>query len=362
VKGSDAKFMMRALLLARKGLGLVSPNPMVGAVIVKNGKIISEGWHGIYGGKHAEVDALDNMKSAANVKGSTLYVTLEPCAHFGKTPPCVDKIIGSGISRVVIGTKDPNPLVSGKSIRKLKGRGIQTEVGIREKECRELNEKFFKYMQRSMPFVTLKIAQTLDGRIASATGDSRWISSLASRRLAHRERSLHDAVMVGIGTVIQDDPELTVRLFRGRNPIRIVVDSKLRIPLESKILKDQEKAVTIVACCRNRNSRKFEQLRKRGFELIIAGRDKVDLNELLTLLAKRNISSVLVEGGSGLFTSFLKEGLADRILAVIAPIVTGKGIEAFGDMGIQKIRDAKKLEIKKILRREADVILDTRLK
>ncbi|MEN6465167.1 MAG: bifunctional diaminohydroxyphosphoribosylaminopyrimidine deaminase/5-amino-6-(5-phosphoribosylamino)uracil reductase RibD [Syntrophaceae bacterium] len=362
MKGTDEKYMMRALGLARKGLGRVSPNPMVGAVIVKGGRIIGEGWHGRYGGKHAEIEALEKVATVAGVKGSTLYVTLEPCAHFGKTPPCVDRVIAAGITRVVIGTRDPNPLVAGKSIRKLRARGIETEVGILEEECRGLNEKFFKYMLQARPFVTLKIAQTLDGRIAASSGDSRWISSPASRRLAHRERSLHDAVMVGIGTVIQDDPELTVRHVRGRNPLRIVVDSKLRIPPESKILQDQGKTPTIVACSRNHNLKKFEQLRKLGIDVVVAGAGQVDLRSLLSLLAKENISSVLVEGGAGLYTSFLKEKLADRILAVIAPVITGKGIEAFGDLGIKKIRDAQKLEIRKILRREADVILDARLK
>lgn len=366
MKGTDEKFMRRALRLARRGMGRVSPNPMVGAVIVKGGKITGEGWHGTYGGNHAEVEALNNVKTGKNksplVKGSTLYVTLEPCSHFGKTPPCADRILEAGISRVVVGTKDPNPLVAGKGIRKLKARGVEIEVGILEKECRELNEKFFKFMLHSTPFVTLKIAQTLDGRIAASSGDSRWISSLASRKLAHTERGLHDAVMVGIGTVVQDDPELTVRLIRGRNPLRIVVDSKLRIPLDSRVLKDQEGAPTIIACCRDYKHNKFEQLRKMGIEVIPAGREKVDLRKLLALLTKRNISSVLVEGGSGLYTSFLKENLADRILAIIAPVITGKGVEAFGDLGIDIIRDAKKLEIRKILRREADVILDTRLK
>lgn len=365
MKGTDEKFMKRALLLARRGRGRVSPNPMVGAVIVKGGYIIGEGWHGTYGGRHAEVDALNKIKAGKNksdTKGSVLYVTLEPCAHFGKTPPCVDSILQAGISRVVIGTKDPNPLVSGKSIRKLRARGVETEVGILDKECRELNEKFFKFMRKGIPFITLKIAQTLDGRIAASSGDSRWISSPGSRKLAHTERSLHDAVMVGIGTVVQDDPELTVRLVRGRNPRRVVVDSKLRVPLNSKVLKDQGSAATIVACSRDHDAAKFAQLREMGIELVTAGDEKVDLRELLSLLAKRNISSVLVEGGSGLYTSFLKEGLADRILAVIAPVITGKGIEAFGDLGIAKIRDAKKLEIKRILRRETDVILDTRLK
>lgn len=363
MKSTDEKFMRRALLLARKGLGRVSPNPMVGAVIVKKGQIIGEGWHSRFGGRHAEIEALARVKAApARVKGSTLHVTLEPCAHFGKTPPCVDKIIESGISRVVIGTKDPNPLVSGKSIRKLKARGIETCVGVLEEECRELNEKFFTFMRKARPYVTLKIAQTLDGRIGASSGDSRWISSLSSRRLAHRERGLHDAVMVGIGTVVQDDPKLTVRLARGRNPLRIVIDSKLRIPADSRILKDQAKAATLVACSRNHNRKKFEQLRAMGIDVIIAGRDKVDLQELLSLLVKRNISSVLVEGGAGLYTSFLKEGLADRILAVIAPVITGKGIEAVGDLGTKRIRDAKRLEIRKILRRESDVIIDARLK
>lgn len=367
MKGTDEKFMRQALALARKGMGRVSPNPMVGSVIVKAGKIIGEGWHGAYGGNHAEVEALNNIsvgksKNTSGARGSTLYVTLEPCSHFGKTPPCVDRILEAGVSRVVIGTKDPNPVVSGRSIRKLKARGIETEVGTLEKECRELNEKFFKFMLEGSPFVTLKIAQTLDGRIAAASGDSKWISSPASRKLAHKERSLHDAVMVGIGTVVQDNPELTVRLVRGRNPLRIVLDSKLRIPLESAILKNQGSAATMVACCRGYDKAKFARLREMGIEVVAAGNEMVDLRELLSLLAKRNISSVLVEGGSGLYTSFLKENLADRVLAIIAPVITGRGIEAFGDLGTLRIRDAKKLEIRKILRREADVILDARPK
>ncbi len=361
MKSTDKKYIKRALDLGRKGLGRVSPNPMVGAVIVKGGRIVGEGWHRCYGGKHAEIEALEKAP-AAGVKGSTLYVTLEPCAHFGKTPPCVERILTSGIARVVIGTKDPNPLVAGKSIRKLRARGIETEVGVLEEECRELNEKFFHYMLRSRPFVTLKVAQTLDGRIAAASGDSKWISSPASRRLAHRERSLHDAVMAGIGTVIQDDPELTVRLVRGRNPVRVIVDSKLRIPLKAKVLQNQEETPTIVACSRDHNTKKFEQIRAMGINIIVAGSDRVDLKKLMALLAGRNISSVLVEGGAGLYTSFLKENLADRILAVIAPMITGKGVEAFGDLGISSIGDARKLEVRKIMRREADVILDARLK
>ena len=223
----DEFFMRRALTLARRGLGRTSPNPMVGAVLVRQGEIVGEGYHRRYGGPHAEVEALRD--AGENIAGATMYVTLEPCCHRGKkTPPCLDALLGRGLARVVIGTIDPNPEVSGRSVRALEGTGIETTVGVLEEECRRLNEAYFKYIQTRIPFVTLKVAQTLDGKIASSTGDARWISSEASRRLAHRLRSVHDAVLVGIGTVLADDPLLTVRLARGRNPLRVIVDSTLR--------------------------------------------------------------------------------------------------------------------------------------
>lgn len=359
MKNPDEKFMARALRLAQKGAGLVSPNPMVGAVIVQDGEIISEGWHERFGGAHAEILALERARGP--VAGSTLYVTLEPCSHFGKTPPCVDRIRRAGFVRAVIGMKDPNPLVLGRGIKTLEESGIETVVGVLEKECAALNEKFLKFITTGKPFVTLKMAQTMDGRIAARTGDSKWITSLSSRKLAHRERALHDGIMVGIGTVLQDDPELTVRLARGLNPMRIIVDSRLRIPLNAKVLQEQGKARTIVACSLRRDEEKSENLRAMGIEVVTTGAERVDLNELLVLLGKKNISSIMVEGGAGLFTSFLRENIADRLLACIAPIISGKGIEAVGDLGTKKIADSRKVGIQKVFRRGGDIVVDCRL-
>ncbi|MEE9400354.1 MAG: bifunctional diaminohydroxyphosphoribosylaminopyrimidine deaminase/5-amino-6-(5-phosphoribosylamino)uracil reductase RibD, partial [Dehalococcoidales bacterium] len=231
----DEDYMKQALKLAAGGLGQTSPNPMVGAVIVKDNRIIGSGYHRRYGGEHAEINALQD--AGEPLDGSTLYVTLEPCCHHGKTPPCVDEIIRHRIGRVVIGAVDPNPRVNGRSIELLKRNGIETRVGVLEAECRNLNEAHFKYMSTGIPLVTLKFAQTLDGRIATLTGDSRWISSEKFRRLAHKLRAASDAIMVGIDTVLADDPQLTVRLVKGRNPTRIILDGGLRIPVDSMVVR-----------------------------------------------------------------------------------------------------------------------------
>ncbi len=358
MKSNDEKLMARALQLASKGERWVSPNPMVGAVLAKKGVIIAEGWHELFGGRHAEINALE--RAGGKAAGSTLYVNLEPCSHFGKTPPCVKRVIEAGISRVVIGSRDPNPLVAGKGIRALKAHGIETAVGILKKESVKLNEKFFKFMETGTPFITMKIAQTIDGRIATLTGDSQWISSPASRRFAHRERSLHDGILVGIGTVLKDDPSLTVRLVKGKNPVRIVVDSSLKIPLGSAILKDQDTARTIIAVTSRHDRKKASTLQEMRIGIIEAGENKVDLKALLKGLAKMNISSVLLEGGAGVFTSFLDKGLIDRALFIIAPLVTGKGTDAFGDLGIRKIGDSLRFEVRKVLHRGTDIILDCR--
>jgi diaminohydroxyphosphoribosylaminopyrimidine deaminase/5-amino-6-(5-phosphoribosylamino)uracil reductase len=358
----DEYYMQRALNLARKGEGRVSPNPMVGAVIVRGDRIIGEGYHERFGGNHAEVNAIEG--AAEPLKGATFYVTLEPCAHFGKTPPCVQRIIEAGPARVAIGTKDPNPLVSGRGIKKLRARGIETTVGVLEDSCRALNEKFFHFIRTGRPCVTLKFAQSVDGRIATATGHSQWISSQPSLRLAHRERALHDAVLVGLGTVLKDDPQLTVRLVRGRNPVRIIVDTDLRIPLKARVLQDQEKAKTVVATAAARGAdKKREALEKRGIDVMTVGRDRsgnVNLKRLLDELGKREISSLLVEGGATVITSFLREGLANRMLVVIAPKIIGKGIEAVGDLGILKIDQALRMTCRKVMRTGDDIVIDAR--
>lgn len=358
----DRYYMRRALKLAARGRGSTSPNPMVGAVIVKDGSILAEGYHRVYGGPHAEINAIRSAR--APLAGSSFYVTLEPCTHYGKTPPCIESVLAAQPAEVIIGTTDPNPLVAGRGIKLLEKNGIVTRVGILEGECRDLNEKFFKYIRSSIPFVTVKFAQSLDGRIAAKSGDSKWISSEPSRRLAHRERAWHDAVLVGAGTVLADDPELTVRLARGRNPIRIVIDSKLRIPLQSRILKDQSAAKTLIVTTKAAEGKsRFRHLKEMGLEILITDHDEeghVDLGKLLPALGKRRITSILVEGGSETITSFLKNKFADRLLVFTAPKLIGKGFEAVGDLGIDRIREALRLDIRRVFRSSGDIVVDAR--
>jgi diaminohydroxyphosphoribosylaminopyrimidine deaminase / 5-amino-6-(5-phosphoribosylamino)uracil reductase len=359
----DEKFMRQALRLARRGLGRTSPNPMVGSVVVKNGRIIGQGYHHYFGGKHAEVNALES--AGGDVAGATIYITLEPCSHYGKTPPCVDAVIASRPARVAVGMLDPDKRVRGRGLEKLKQAGIETTVGVLEAECRALNEAYIKHRSTGVPFVTLKFAQTLDGRIATATGDSRWISSAESLKLAHRLRARHDAVLVGAGTVLADDPELTVRLVRGRNPLRIILDPTLRIPPEAKVLAHQETARTVVATTPAAGEAKLAALRGTGIEVVVTPADEagnVDLPALLKTLGQRDITSVLVEGGSAVITSFLRGGLADRVIAIIAPKIMGKGIEAVGELNITEVDRAIALTFERVYRSGEDVVVEGRVK
>ena len=359
---SAEEYMKLALGLARRGHGWTSPNPMVGAVLVKDNLIIGRGYHRRFGDNHAEVNALQN--ASADQAGATLYVTLEPCCHHGKTPPCVDAIISSKIERVIIGTLDPNPEVNGKSVKILNENGIETRVGVLEEECRELNEAHFKYMTTGLPLVTLKFAQTLDGRIATASGDSRWISSEDFQKLAHRLRAVNDAVLVGINTVLADDPQLTVRLVRGRNPTRVILDSRLRTPPKSKIVRTCDVAPVIIATTEQADTQKASQLRGLGVEVLevqtsVSG--GIDLKHLLQALGKRNISSLLVEGGAKVITSFLHQKLADRVVVALAPKILGKGIDAVGELDIIRISQALKLTFKKISRAGDDIVIEARV-
>ncbi len=356
----DEDYMKQALRLARRGLGKTSPNPMVGAIIVKNSQIIGRGYHHHYGGNHAEINAIQNARE--DISGSTLYVTLEPCCHYGKkTPPCVNALIKNNIGRVVIGTLDPNPLVNGKSIEILKQRGIETKVGVLEQECYRLNEAHFKYMTTGIPLVTLKFAQTLDGRIATATGSSQWIGSEKSQRFAHKLRAIHDAVMVGIGTVLVDDPLLTVRLVRGRNPIRVVLDTRLRIPLDSKVIKSQETASTIIATTSRADEEKLSYLCGKGIKVLVTQEDKdgeINLRHLLKMLGGLGISSVLVEGGAGVITSLLSQNLVDKMVVIVTPRIMGEGIEAVGELNIRDVSQTLKLSFSKIYRLGGDLIIE----
>jgi len=320
------QFMRTALALACKGAGRVSPNPMVGAVIVKGGCVVGSGYHRAFGSSHAEVHALRRAGRAA--QGADLYVTLEPCAHYGKTPPCADTVIAAGIKRVFIGQTDPNPLVRGRGIRRLRAAGIEVVTGVLKNECAELNAAFSKHITTGLPLVTLKAAMTLDGRIATHSGDSQWITSALSRQLVHRMRAEVDAVMVGIGTVAADNPRLNVRLGRSssRNPLRIVVDSRLRIDPGCNLLQPAlARGTLIVTGTRAAAGPKADLLRSRGvdvFGCVLRGR-RIDLLEAMSALGKRGISHILLEGGATLIGEALRSRIVDRAMLFYAPKLFG---------------------------------------
>lgn len=358
----DEDYMKLALRLAKKGLGKTSPNPMVGAVIVKNDQIIGKGYHHHFGGKHAEINAIESNKE--DISGATMYVTLEPCCHYGKTPPCVEAIIQNDIGKVVIGILDPYPSMRGRSVEILHEHSIETRAGVLEEECRCLNESYFKYMATGIPLVTVKFAQTLDGRIATSTGNSQWLSSPASQRLAHKLRTYNDAVVVGIGTVLSDNPQLTVRLVKGRNPTRIILDSRLRIPLDAKVLMNQESAITFIATTSGADDEKLAALRQMGIEVLVIPQDErgeVDLGHLLKMLGKRGISSILIEGGAETITSLLRLNLVDRLVVIVAPKLMGKGIEAVGELNITDVSQTLKLSFSRIYRMGEDLVIEARL-
>jgi diaminohydroxyphosphoribosylaminopyrimidine deaminase/5-amino-6-(5-phosphoribosylamino)uracil reductase len=355
----DNYYMGIAIRLARKGIGKTSPNPMVGAVIVANGKIIGQGYHKRCGDHHAEINAINSTKK--NIKGSTFYITLEPCSHYGRTPPCVDAVIQENPERVVVGSLDPNPEVNGRGIKILRSKGIKVDVGILETECRQLNEHYFKFVKTGMPYITVKYAQTLDGRIATKSGDSQWISSEASRRYVHHLRSINDGIMVGAGTVAADNPQLTVRHVKGKNPFRIIVDSNLRIPIKSSVLTDINSHLTIIATTSSAPTVKITAIKKLGVEVWVARKERdgrVSLRDLLKKLGKREIVSVLVEGGSEVITSLLKANLVDKMIIPIAPKIIGKGLEAIGDLKINKINKAIRFSSFKTMKKGDDIIFE----
>lgn len=318
----DQQYMQIALELAKKGCGFVAPNPMVGAVIVKDGRIIGQGWHEKYGGLHAERNALASCTESP--KGADMYVTLEPCCHHGKQPPCVDAILEAGIRRVVTGSADPNPLVGGKGIRILREQGVEVTENILQKECKELNEVFFHYIRTGRPFVVMKYAMTMDGKIASYTGASRWITGETARAHVHQQRHQYTAIMTGVGTVLADDPLLTCRMEGGKNPIRIICDSALRTPRDAKVVTTARQVPTILAtCCDDRREQlAFEAL---GCRILLVGEEDghVDLQELMEKLGDEQIDSILMEGGGSLNWNALKRGIVQRVQAYIAPKLLG---------------------------------------
>jgi diaminohydroxyphosphoribosylaminopyrimidine deaminase/5-amino-6-(5-phosphoribosylamino)uracil reductase len=350
----DKKVMRRALSLAKRGWGTASPNPMVGAVIVKGGKIVGEGFHREAGLEHGEIQAIRNA-GESNCEGATLYTNLEPCGHHGKTPPCVESIVKAGIKRVIYSLIDPNPLVSGKGVRFLKERGVETKEGLLTPEATELNEAYLKYVSTGLPFVTVKVAQTLDSRIATKSGDSRWISSEPSLRFSHRLRAGYDAVLVGSGTVARDNPRLTVRLVKGRSPLRIILSSKGQLPPDSnqvKLASDGKTVVTTTGELPPNLATSAVKFWKVGDD----GGGRVDWHQLLKFAGKREITSILIEGGASVITSALKASIVDKIIVVVAPLLLGQGVEAIGDLKIDSVKEALRFQRVKVKHSGPDLI------
>lgn len=330
----DGAWMARALAVAARGAGLTSPNPVVGAVLVKDGVVVGEGAHMQAGTPHAEAIALADAGPRA--RGATCYVTLEPCAHHGRTPPCADALVGAGVARVVVACRDPNPLVDGQGLGRLRAAGVLVEVGVGEPEARAQNRAFFCFVTSGRPLVTLKSAMTLDGKIAAADGSSRWITGEAARAEAHRLRFASDAVLVGIGTVLRDDPELTVRLpgLPPKEPFRVVVDSRLRVPEDARFFSAGDPGRAVVACVDPAPGERATRLRARGARLLELPADagRVDPRALGTALGRLGVTSALLEGGGELAAAFLLAGLIDRVVFFVAPRLLG-GRTAPGPIG-----------------------------
>ncbi len=363
----EEKYMRRAIELAKKGIGKVNPNPLVGAVIVKDGQIISEGYHAKYGDLHAERNAFRNLKCAEDAKGAEMYVTLEPCCHFGKQPPCTQAIIEHGIRKVYVGSNDPNALVAGKGIEQLRQAGIEVETEVLKDECDALNPVFFHYITTQTPYVVMKYAMTLDGKIATRTGHSKWISGEASRARVQQTRNALKGIMVGIGTVLNDDPMLTCRIDGGRNPIRIICDSKLRIPLSSQVVTTAKEVATIVATIephaeytRFWNEQKAV-LEEQGVEVLVVKEvnDRLDLKDLMRQLGERKIDGILLEGGSTLNYAALQAGIVNRIEAYIAPkLFGGAGLYTpVGGEGVEYATEGIECQLLTADKIEGDILL-----
>ena len=337
---SHKKYMDIAMQLAEKGKGYVSPNPLVGCVIVKRGKIVGRGYHKKYGEVHAEINALKTAGKKA--RNATMYVNIEPCSHWGKTSPCTEKIVEAGIREVIVGMEDPNPLVDG--YKELKFRGLKTRIGILRDRAKKQNEVYIKYIKTKRPFVILKLAMSLDGKIATSTGDSKYITSREARKYVHQLRSDMDAVMVGINTITRDNPILDARLVKGKNPTKIIVDSTLKISERAKVFKDPTKV--IIATTKKAQKKKIDKLHQKGVQVLVlkpkAG--LVDLNELMKELGKSGITPIMVEGGAELSGNAIKERIIDRILIFTAPKIIGNGLGPIKNLGIKKVNKAIKLK------------------
>ncbi len=348
--------MRRAIELAKRGEGFVNPNPLVGAVIVKDGRIIGEGYHERYGALHAERSAILSLTQSA--AGADMYVTLEPCCHYGKQPPCTEAILAAGIRNVYVGSYDPNPLVSGGGFKYLREHGIKVTENVLRGECDAINDIFFHYITTKRPYVIMKAAMSIDGRTATHTGNSKWISNEASREDAHRTRKRCAAVMCGINTVLSDDPMLNCRIPNPKNPVRIVCDSRLRIPMSSKLIKTAREIPTVIAATES-DKQRIEKIKAAGADVIITGGEHVDLRELMAELGRRKIDSVLVEGGAELHWSMFDAGLVDELQIYVAPKIIG-GRDAkpvVGGKGVMYVRDAKEFGSPEIERFGDDIKL-----
>jgi diaminohydroxyphosphoribosylaminopyrimidine deaminase/5-amino-6-(5-phosphoribosylamino)uracil reductase len=358
----DVQYMQQALELARGGLGFVSPNPLVGCVLVKDGAVVGRGYHQRFGGPHAEVYAL--QEAGPQGRGAVLYVNLEPCSHMGKTPPCADAVIQAGVSRVVVALRDPNPLVAGTGLARLAAAGIAVTVGVCEEAAHKLNETFVKYITTRRPFVTLKSAITLDGKIATRTGVSQWITGELARQEGHRLRHAADAILVGIGTVLQDDPQLTTRLPDGLgvNPLRVIVDSTLRVPLQAQVTDVASDRRTLIVTTARAPMAHREALCTRGVEVVCLpayGDGWVDLEALFRYLGERGVASVLVEGGATLSATLLRRRLVDKVLLFVAPkIIGGDGISVVGPCGVETMEQVINLRDVVSQRLGNDVLLE----
>jgi len=358
-------YMREALSLAKKGMGFTSPNPMVGAVIVRGGEIIGRGYHKKYGDLHAERSAFAYCdENGIDCKGADMYVTLEPCCHHGKQPPCTEAVIAHGIKRVFVGSSDPNPLVAGKGTQILRSHGIEVTEGVLKEECDALNEIFFHFITTGLPFVTMKYAMTLDGKIACYTGESKWITGEAARAHVQQERLRHSAIMAGVGTVLADDPLLTCRLENGRDPIRIICDSSLRTPLDSNIVRTAKQVPTIIATISGDSARAAEY-EASGCRIVkTAPKDgHVDLSALMKLLGSEKIDSILLEGGGELNWSALREGIVSKVQAYIAPkLFGGSGKTPVCGTGVPLPSEAFMLEKCSVSAIGDDILIESRVK
>ena len=355
----EREYMKLALELAGRGKGRVNPNPMLGAVIVKEGRIIGEGWHRKWGGLHAEREALANCSESP--EGAELYVTLEPCCHWGKTPPCTEAIIKAGIKRVVAGIPDPNPLVAGKGMKILEQHGIETKVGVLEEACRRINRVFFHYIRTKKPYVVMKYAVTADGKIAAASGASKWITGETARHRVQEDRGTYSAIMVGVGTVLADDPLLTCRIPGGRNPVRIICDTRLRTPLDAQVVRTAKEVRTILATSCEDEAR-HREYRERGCEILkVPEKDgHSDLKKLMEALGRMGIDSVFLEGGSTLNWSATEAGIVNQVQVYLAPkLFGGKGSKSpIGGAGAWTPADCVTLSMPEITLLGEDILLE----